>query len=96
METGNERGWSMTAFRATMGKMNRCQEKERSWINVVQESNIMQFLALRKAACNQYGETSCIILENEWERTGLWPRERLVYHHGKGSSTFSEKNVRFL
>jgi len=48
------------------------------------------FFVLRKAACNQYGETSCVVSENEWERTSL------VYHHGKASSTFSEENVRFL
>lgn len=96
METGNETGWSMIEFRAGIGKMNRWQGKERSWIHVVQERTIMQFLALRKAACNQYGETSCVVLENEWDRTSLWPWERLVYHHGNASSTFSEKNVRFL
>ena len=27
---------------------------------MVQERTIMQFLALRKAACNQYGETSVL------------------------------------
>ena len=86
----------MMEFTAELGKVNRWQEKERSWKHVVQERTIMQFLALRKPACNHYWETSCIVTENEWERSSLWPWVRLVYHHGKASSTFSEENVRFL
>jgi hypothetical protein len=90
METGTERGWSTTEFIAGTGKMKGDKKRKDRGYMWSKKGLLCSLFVMRKAACNQYGETSYVVSKNEWERTNL------VYHHGKASSTFSEENVKFL